>query len=189
MDEMKKLPDLKGYTSQQLGELAQLACQEQTKKRQEEAKKIEEGLEDLLASKEAKSLRKDFAELRKAYDKLSQDNQVTYNVPLTLNFEVSSQSDLADELACNAESWPSFFSYTVSGKIGKIQGVSPIVAKVLNEQVNNMLDGACEEVMELNPELHKALNAFVAKANQFRDKYADFVEEKLNRKWSLLDRE
>jgi aspartate ammonia-lyase len=126
-------------------------------------------------SDKVKALKDELKELSKEFIVLlKKGRKVTYQLPLTLTVNIDAYNDdtLVEQLAnydyLDVE-WENLFQVNVDGELGR-GDLPKDVHALMQENLENVLANACNEIARLTPELTKTLETFCKKVNKFSAK-------------------
>lgn len=180
------LPDISNLSRTALNELVAAANQRKYDLDNAGSAEREAAWQESKKSDKVKALKAELKELQKEFAGiLKNGHEVTYTVPLTLSVTINSYENgyygdtLAELLAQDDFSdvdWDNLFGVEVEGNMGK-GDLPKDVQAVMQENLDNVLADACNEVSRLAPELVKSFEVFTKKVNKFSAKVVKAHEE------------
>jgi hypothetical protein len=144
------IPPITGLDRSQLLELV-TSCREQMEAlNAKDQKAEEERLKALRNTPAGKKVTTEYEALLERYELLT-DTEVksSYNVPITITSGFYSSQDLRVMVLHGNELEPEHLPPQITCVVGKIEGLSPLARKQIQQEVENVVDGACDEIRVL----------------------------------------
>lgn len=180
------VPDISNLSEAALNELISAANTRRYELQNAGAAEREAAFAEAKKSDKVKALKAELKELNKEFAALLKNgHKVTYQLPLTLTVNIDAYDatyngdTLAEQLANQDYSdveWENLFQISVDGDLGR-GDLPKDVHALMQENLENVLADACNEVARLTPELTKTFEAFCKKVNKFSAKVVKVGEE------------
>lgn len=180
------VPDISNLSETALQELISAASTRRYELQNAGAAEREAAYAEAKKSDKVKALKAELKELSKEFAGLLKNgHKVTYQLPLTLTVNIEpydggyNGDTLADQLSSHDYSdvdWDTLFSISVEGDLGR-GDLPKDVHTLMQENLENVLADACNEVARLTPDLTKTFDAFCKKVNKFSAKVVKVNEE------------
>jgi hypothetical protein len=186
VDTPATLPDLTAFSRSQLSDLINQAHSQISVLDNAGNEEREAAFAEAKKSDKVKALKAELKELSKEYAALLKNGQtVTYQLPLVLTVEVSAYDSgyygdtLPDVLSAHdysdVESETLFYT-NITGELGR-GDLPKDVHSLMQDNLDNVLADACQEVNRLVPDVVKGFDAFAKKVNKFTAKAVKVHED------------
>jgi hypothetical protein len=180
------VPDISNLSEDALSQLISAASTRRYELQNAGSAEREEKYNEAKKSDKVKALKAELKELNKEFAALLKNgHKVTYQLPLTLTVTIDAYDadynggTLAEQLANQDYSdvdWDNLFQISVEGDLGRGE-LPKDVHSLMQENLENVLADACNEVARLTPDLTKQFDAFCKKVNKFSAKVVKAAEE------------